>query len=137
MSSYPINKIFTVTNLILLIIFVHLAIAQTSTPALYFATSHSRCGTFTAFNTLKTSLDQIDSIPIPFTSPLFANSKLNAITSVSSFDLLASTEFSFNTSLSLISYSGFSVKLQIFGNTYLNLIKFNYLAMSWNPIFQT
>jgi hypothetical protein len=137
MKSFPRKIMFTATNLFLLILFVHYTTAQTSTPAIYLVTDHSRCGTFTAFNTLKTSSDQIGSISIPFTSPLINNPKLNAITSVSSFDLLASTEFSFNTSLSLMSYSGFTLKLQIIGNTYLNLIKFNYLAMSWNPVYRT
>ncbi len=54
---------------------------------------------------------------------------------MSSFDLLASTEFSFNTTVTSISLNGFVMKLDILGNTYLNLLKFNYLGISWSAGF--
>lgn len=92
-----------------------------------------RAGTWTALTDLKTSTDTIPSYNVVYSSSLInlAGGKMNAITSVSSFDCLASNEFSFNTTVSAITLSGFTVQLQILGNTYFNKIKFDYLGMTW------
>lgn len=91
-----------------------------------------RAGTWTALTDLKTSTDTIPSYAVVYSSSLInLSGKINAITSVSSFDCLASNEFSFNTTISGITLSGFTVQLQILGNTYFNKIKFDYLGMTW------
>ena len=38
-------------------------------------------------------------------------------------------------SISFPALSGFTMEFQIFGNTYLNKLRFNYLAAAWDPAY--
>ncbi len=99
-----------------------------------------RTDTKDAVLSLRSSSDDALSFSISYSSQMNpgvttagTTPKLVIVTSVSSFDCLASTEFSFNMTISSPSLSGFTLQFQIFGNTYLNKLRFNYLAMAWDP----
>lgn len=101
-----------------------------------------RTDTKDAVLSLRSSSDPVLSFSIsystimaPTVTPPATTPKMVAVTSVSSFDCLASTEFSFNMSISSPALSGFTMQFQIFGNTYLNKLRFNYLAVAWDPAY--
>lgn len=89
------HKITSKVGLILLKLIVLILLVQhgnqASVTPIYQASGFSRSGTWIAFTTLKTESDSIPSYNVVYTSPLAGNPKINAITSVSSMDLLSST----------------------------------------------
>lgn len=127
-----------------LILFLYLAIeiySLASVTPTYSPSNQMRSGTWTAVTALRSEADPavtysiVYSSAIPPAIPAWA--RIGAVTSVSTFDCLSSTEFSFNTTCSLIDLTGFSAHFEILGNTYLNKIKFDYLAVVWNDVYDT